>query len=251
MELPLLLCAAFAAGLIDAVAGGGGLIQVPALFAVFPREWPAVLFGTNKLAAVAGTLTSAWRYSRQVVLDRRILWPAILAAIIGAYAGAHSVAALPVAAVRPIVLLLLVAVTIYTWQRPELGATSGPLPNHLAWRAGLIGGGIGFYDGFFGPGTGSFLIFAGIRLLHLDFLHASATAKLINVATNLAALSYFLPHGQVLWLTAALMALANIAGSITGSHLALKHGNRLIRKVFLAVSMVLMLKIGWDTVRLF
>ena len=250
--LLLLVLAAFIAGGIDAVVGGGGLIQIPALFAVHPGETAATLFGTNKCASVVGTANACWRYARQVRMPWRTILPAALAAFAFSYLGAAAVAWLPKDAVRPLILLLLVLAAVYTLKRKNFGQLHRPA--HAGVRellfATLLGGVIGFYDGFFGPGTGSFLIFLFVRFFGFDFLHASASAKVVNVATNLAALLYFVPNGFVLPLLAALMALANVGGSVAGTWLTLKHGSAFVRRVFLGVVGVLIVKFAWDTYRL-
>jgi uncharacterized membrane protein YfcA len=247
-----LIGAAFLAGAIDAVVGGGGLIQIPALFAVHPDAAPATLFGTNKCASVVGTTSATWRYARRVVMPWRTILPAAGAAFALSYAGAAAVAWLPRDAVRPLILVLLVLAAVYTLKRKDFGQVHRPV--HAGRRellyAVLLGGVIGFYDGFFGPGTGSFLIFLFVRFFGFDFLHASASAKLVNVATNLAALAYFLPNGYVLPLLAAAMAVANVAGSLAGTRLALRHGSGFVRRVFLLVVAVMIVRFAWDTLRL-
>ena len=250
---PLLLSglaiAALFAGFIDAVVGGGGLIQIPALFNALPHELPATLFGTNKVASVFGTSNAAWRYARRVEMPWRTTLPAALAAFACSYLGAMAVAWLPPAMLRPLILLLLVGAAVYTFSRRDFGATHRP--QHTGRRefvyAVMLGGGIGFYDGFFGPGTGSFLIFLFVRFFGFDFLHASAASKVVNVATNLAALAFFLPHRHVLPLLAVLMAGCNVLGSFIGAHLALRHGSRFVRKAFLCVVGVFILKFAYDT----
>lgn len=245
----ILLLAAFFAGAIDAVVGGGGLIQIPALFAVYPAESAATLFGTNKCASVVGTANATWRYARQVKMPWSTILPAAVAAFILSYAGAAAVAWLPKDTVRPLILILLIGAAIYTLRRKDFGQVHQP--THSGHKeliyAILLGGLIGFYDGFFGPGTGSFLIFLFVRFFGFDFLHASAGAKVVNVATNLATLAYFIPNGYVIALLAALMAVANVSGSIAGTWLALKHGSGFVRKVFLILVGVLIVKFAWDT----
>lgn len=240
------------AGAVDAVVGGGGLIQIPALFAIHPGESAATLFGTNKVASVFGTANATWRYARQVVMPWRTILPAAFAAFAFSYIGAAVVAWLPKDVVRPLILLLLIIAAVYTLKRKNFGLIHKP--THAGHRelvlAFFLGGIIGFYDGFFGPGTGSFLIFLFVRFFGFDFLHASAGAKVVNVATNLAALGYFLPHGHVLPLLATAMALANVTGSVIGTRLALKHGSGFIRQLFLITVIVLIVKFSWDTFRL-
>jgi len=245
-----LVLAAFLAGGVDAVVGGGGLIQIPALFALHPGEPAATLFGTNKCASIVGTANATWRYARRVEMPWRTILPAAAAAFAFSYAGAAAVAWLPKDAVRPLILALLVFAAVYTLQRKDFGQAHAPA--HAGHReliyAILLGGVIGFYDGFFGPGTGSFLIFLFVRFFGFDFLHASAGAKVVNVATNLAALAYFVPNGYWLPVLAAAMAAANLGGSMAGTWLALRHGSGLIRRVFLLVVGVLIVRFAWDTV---
>jgi len=251
-EIAVLLFAALMAGAVDAVVGGGGLIQIPALFVVHPGESAATLFGTNKFASVFGTANASWRYARQVVMPWRTILPAALAAFVFSYLGAAAVAWLPKDVVRPLILLLLIVAAVYTLKRKNFGLIHRPAFSgyrELVYAI-ILGGIIGFYDGFFGPGTGSFLIFLFVRFFGFDFLHASAGAKVVNVATNLAALGYFLPHGYVLPILAAAMAMANVSGSMLGTRLALKHGSGFIRQLFLVMAGVLIVKFSWDTFRL-
>ena len=245
-----LVLAAFLAGGVDAVVGGGGLIQIPALFALHPGEPAATLFGTNKCASIVGTANATWRYARRVEMPWRTILPAAAAAFAFSYAGAAAVAWLPKDAVRPLILALLVFAAVYTLKRKDFGQAHAPALagyRELIY-ATLLGGVIGFYDGFFGPGTGSFLIFLFVRFFGFDFLHASAGAKVVNVATNLAALAYFVPNGYWLPVLAAAMAAANLGGSMAGTWLALRHGSGLIRRVFLLVVGVLIVRFAWDTV---
>lgn len=245
------MLAAFAAGLVDSAVGGGGLIQIPALFSALPRFEVATLFGTNKFSSIFGTINAAWRYTRRVRMPWRTTLPAALAAFACSYLGAMAVAWLPPLLLRPLILLLLIAAAAYTFMRRDFGALHAP--QHSGGRelvyAVLLGGAIGFYDGFFGPATGSFLIFLFIRFFGFDFLHASAAAKVVNVATNLAALVYFVPHGHLLpWLAVA-MAVCNVLGSLCGTHLALRHGSRFLRVAFLCVVSGFIVKFAVDTFR--
>jgi uncharacterized membrane protein YfcA len=249
-ELLVLVAGAFLAGAVDAVVGGGGLIQVPLLFAALPAASAASLFGTNKISSIFGTSVAALRYARNVAMPWRIVLPAVAAALFLSYLGAMTVAVLPREWLRPIILGLLIGVALHVLRRPELGveaADRAPRPSDPAAAAG-IGGALGFYDGFFGPGTGSFLIFLFVRVFGLDFLSASAAAKAVNWATNLGALLYFLPHGHALWNLGLAMAAFNIAGAWVGSHLALRHGSRFVRVVFLLVASVLIAKFAYDTI---
>ena len=249
MELLFVSLASLLAGLIDAIVGGGGLILVPALFAGFPQAAPATLFGTNKSASIWGTAFATWQYSRRVQLDWQSLLPTALIGLVGSLLGAWMVTLVDATMFRralPVVLVLLLA---YTLARKELGREHAPLHQGwaLAWRLLCIGGLIGWYDGFFGPGTGSFLVFAFVRVLGYDFLHASASAKLVNTATNFAALVLFAIQGHVWWHLAVAMALSNVVGSLIGTRLALRHGAGFVRQVFILVVLALIAKTTWDT----
>jgi len=245
----LLLLAAGFAGFIDAVAGGGGMIQVPALLTALPGEAPATVFGTNKGASIFGTANAAWRYARRIALPWDVALPAAAAAFVFSFGGAAMVSLAPKEWLRPLILLLLVAVFVYTLVKRDFGAVAlAPTFSGSATRPALLAGAVlGFYDGFFGPGAGSFMIFAFVRFFGLDFLRASAASKVVNFSTNLAALSWFAPSGHVLWQLALAMALFNIVGAQFGSRLALRHGSGFIRGVFLAVTAVLIAKFGYDT----
>lgn len=249
VDLILLLAAALFAGFVDAVAGGGGLIQVPTLLMALPAESPATVFGTNKLASIFGTGNAALRYARRIALPWGVALPAALAAFVFSFAGAAAVAWLPKEVVRPLVLGLLVLVMVYTAARPNFGALSGERlrPGRERRLALLAGAVLGFYDGFFGPGAGSFMIFAFVRFFRLDFLHASSAAKVVNFSTNAAALAYFVPSGHVLWITGLAMAVFNIAGALLGARLALRHGSGFVRWVFIAVASILIARLGYDT----
>ena len=247
--LALLGVGAFLAGMVDAVVGGGGLIQIPLLFSAFPQAAPATLFGTNKLASVFGTAGAAVQYSRRVSIPWSAAGPAALAAAIGSWSGGRAVVLFPPAALRPLILVLLVLVALYTFLRKDFGIHHRRLASagRECGLAILIGAALGFYDGFFGPGTGSFLIFLFIRILGMDFLHASVSAKIVNVSTNLAAIAVFVSHGAVFWQVALVMACCNLLGSRVGTGLALRHGAVFIRKAFLAVVLVLILRFAADT----
>ena len=248
--LPLLGVAAFFAGLVDAVVGGGGLIQIPTLFSAFPSAMPATLFGTNKLASIVGTASAAVQYARRVAIPWSIAFPGAVAALAGSWFGARAVAYLSPEVLKPLVFVLLVLVAVYTFARKDFGV--GEDGGHDGPRAQAIvvaiGGVVGFYDGFFGPGTGSFLIFLLIRFLHMDFLRASVTAKILNVATNIAAIAFFAFNVELLWMVAVVMASCNLAGALVGSRLALRHGATFVRKMFLGIVCVLIGKMAYDLV---
>ncbi len=248
MEVLIVSAASLLAGFVDSIVGGGGLILVPALFATFPTAAPATLFGTNKSASVWGTAWATVQYSRRVQLRWAALAPAALAAFGGSFAGAWWVTLIDPGFLRRALPFVLAAVLVYTLAREELGRHHAPMlaRRHEAAAAALIGLVIGFYDGFFGPGTGSFLVFLFVRLLGYDFLHASASAKFVNVATNIAALVLFAAKGHIWWHLALPMALANVAGSLLGTRLALRHGAGFVRVAFIVVVTALILKTGYD-----
>ena len=248
MELLLAALASLLAGFIDAIVGGGGLVLVPALFAIFPTAPPATLFGTNKGASVWGTAVATVRYSRKVTMPWHALLPAALASFGASFGGAWLVTIISPEFLRKVLPAVLLLVLMYTLIKKDLGRTHAPrfVGLHEVLAASAIGAIIGFYDGFFGPGTGSFFVFLLVRLLGYDFLHASASAKLLNTASNLAALLLFATKGHVWWHIALVMAIANVAGSVLGTHMALKHGTGFVRGVFITVVTCLIVKTSYD-----
>ena len=252
LDLLWVTLAAGLAGFVDAIVGGGGLILLPTLFAVHPSALPATLFGTNKAAAIGGTAWACSQYARRVTMNWGTLAPAAVTALLASFAGAWLVTMVPATGLRKALPLVLLVVLLYTLWRKDLGRVHAPhlSPRREAMRGSAIGAGIGFYDGFFGPGTGSFFVFLLVRGLGYDFLHASAGAKLLNTATNLAAIALFAVKGHVWWHVAAVMAVANVIGSLLGARLALRHGAGFVRGIFIAVVSLLILRTGWDALRL-
>lgn len=242
---------AFVAGFVDAVVGGGGLIQVPALFVLKPELPPATLFGTNKLSSIVGTANASWQYARRVQLPWRILLLIAGTAFVFSFLGARAVSYLNPNALRPLIIGLLLVVFVYTLAKKDFGSLHAPkltARQQRFWGVAM-GIAIGFYDGFFGPGTGSFLVFAFVGLFGFSFLLASAAAKIVNLATNAAALAWFIPTGHVLYRAALPMALCNLAGSWIGAHLAVKRGSGFVRLFFIGVVALLLTRMIWDTVR--
>jgi uncharacterized membrane protein YfcA len=248
LELLTVTVASLFAGFVDAIVGGGGLILVPALFSVFPTTPPPTLLGTNKGAAVWGTAWATAQFAKKVSMRWHALLPAATAALLGSFAGAWAVTLVSAEGLRRALPGILLAVLLYTLARKDLGRQHLPRFSGRAEAAvaSTIGLAIGFYDGFFGPGTGSFFVFLFVRLLGYDFLNASASAKLLNTATNGSALLLFALTGHVWWHIALVMALANVAGSLFGTRLALKHGAGFVRGVFILVVSALILKTGYD-----
>jgi len=248
IELLMVALASGLAGFVDAVVGGGGLVLVPALFASYPTAAPATLFGTNKGGAIWGTGWAAWQYAKRVSLSARTMGWGVGGALIGAFTGAWVVTLVPAAGLKRALPLILLAILLYTLARKDLGREHAPRWQGLkeARIAGLIGLGIGFYDGFFGPGTGSFFVFLFVRLLGYDFLHASAASKRMNTATNLAALVLFTAKGHVWWQVAGVLAVTNVAGSLLGTRMALARGAGFVRGMFIVVVSALILRTAWD-----
>jgi uncharacterized membrane protein YfcA len=239
---------AFLSGFVDSIVGGGGLIQVPALLILVPGAPVATLLGTNKVASSMGTIAAVVRYSRGLKMDWHLAAPAAGAAFVCSILGARVVSALDESLVRPVVLVLLLAVGLYTWRTRDFGSVHAPMlrRGHDIALAVAVGAALGFYDGFFGPGTGSFLIFAFVGLFGFDFLAATSTAKVLNLGSNFAAALYFAATDQVLLGAALPMGLASIAGAIVGSRMALTRGVSLVRMLFLTVVGALVLKLVWD-----
>jgi hypothetical protein len=242
------LGASFFAGFVDAIVGGGGLIQVPALFAGYPSTPPSVLLGTNKLGSICGTSSAVLRYMRVVRIPWRVLLPGAVVAFIASLAGASLVSAVSPALFRPLVPAMLTVVLAYVLWHRDLGTLHAPIAFSRRRRSLALCaiGGIGLYDGFFGPGTGSFLMLLFIRLYGFDFLHASVGARTINVATNAGALLFFGIHGQVHWLLGIALGLCNGTGSVLGAHTAVKHGSKFVRGAFIAIVVALIVKTAAD-----
>lgn len=247
-----LLCLfAFCAGLIDAAVGGGGLIQLPALFNFLPGVAPATLLGSNKLTSACGTALATKSWVSRVAIPWSLALPAAATAFAMSFCGAMAVSAVPTSLIRPLVLVLLVVMAAYTLAKKDFGAIRKPraIGRRERLLALVIGGAIGFYDGLFGPGTGSFLIFLFIRCYALDFLQASACAKVVNLATNVAALIFFVGAGKVLYAIALPMALFNMAGAVVGSRLAIARGAGFVRALFLVLLLALIGKLAYDLFR--
>jgi uncharacterized membrane protein YfcA len=244
-----LLAASFFAGFIDSIAGGGGLIQLPALLIGLPKSETAEVLGTNKLSSIFGTSTAAVLYRKQIKPDPKVLLVMGVPALLGSAGGAMLASKIPTSSMRPMVLVLLIVVAIYTWFKPDLGKFENlrHLPRRRVQIAALAGVIIGFYDGIFGPGTGSFLMLILVASLGYAFITASAIAKVVNVATNVGAILVFGINGAVIWQIGIIMGVANISGAIIGARLAIKGGSTLVRKVFLLVTVALIVKVGIAT----
>lgn len=250
--LTLLGLAALAAGFVDAVVGGGGLIQLPALLLGMPGAAPVQVLATNKVASFCGTSVSAATYYRRIRPDPRTFLPLMALAFLGSALGALVASRIPRAAFEPIVLVVLVVVGGYVLLRPELGERTALRfagRQHLA-AAMVTGLAIGFYDGALGPGTGSFFVFTLVGLLGYSFLEASAKARLANWATNLAAILVFAPQGAIVWQVALVMGAANIVGGYLGARTAVARGARFVRVFFIVVVSAFIVRIGGEVLGL-
>ncbi|KAA0917168.1 TSUP family transporter [Dietzia sp. ANT_WB102] len=249
--LAALIVAAFVAGWVDSVVGGGGLIQLPALVIALPADatTPEVL-GTNKLSSVAGTLVATLTYLRKVRVPVAMVLPLVVAAFVGSAGGSSVARFIPKEFLTPVVLVAVVVVGAYTYAKPTMGRVHEERHTGWArtWRSALIGVVIGFYDGVLGPGTGSFFVIAIVAFLGFGFLQGTVAAKLANLTTNIASILVFGVHGEVLWIIGGCMAVANLAGGFIGARMAMRHGNEFIRTVFLVVISILAVRLAWDTV---
>ncbi len=244
--VPLMCLFSFLAGFVDAVVGGGGLIQLPAILILMPGMPFPTLIGTNKFASMFGTSIAVYRYTRHVAVDWSTVVPSTIAAFVFAFLGSRAVSILNPAVLRPLILVLLVVVAIYVFLVKDLGLIHAPKHGvHKArWLGILVGSALGFYDGFFGPGTGSFLIFAFVGLFGFDFLSASASAKVVNLATNLASVIYFAATNQLLYGMGLAMAASSIMGALLGTHLAIAKGSKFVRIFFLLIVGALIAKLA-------
>ncbi|GAA1482549.1 TSUP family transporter [Gordonia sinesedis] len=250
MDVAALIAVAVAAGWVDAVVGGGGLLLIPALLIGMPGLAPATALGTNKLAAIFGTASAAWRYSRSVRLDAARLAPVFGCAVVCSGLGALVASSLPTRVFTPVVLALLVAVGLFVALRPDFGAHTVGVRSRTSVIAGLAIAAvvIAFYDGLLGPGTGTFLIVTVTALVGTGFLESSAMAKVVNTGTNLGALAVFAVQGNVLWLLGIGLAVGNVVGAQIGSRMALRHGSGFVRWVLLVVVVVMVARLTYQLV---
>ena len=251
LTMILLSIMAFIAGFIDSVVGGGGLIQIPALLISLPNTSVPIIFGTNKIAALSGTSIAAIQYAKRIKFNFKLLIIISASSFIASYSGARIVSLINPSTLKPIILVILIIIAIYTFIKKDLGKVqTRQLPfNKQAALGILIGLVVGFYDGFFGPGTGSFFVLAFVLILGFEFVQASAYAKIVNCMTNISALIVFISHGNFIISIALLMAVFNISGSIIGSRMALKKGNEFIRLFFLMIVVIMILRYGYDVLK--
>lgn len=250
LTIILIAISAFVAGFIDAVVGGGGLIQIPYLLITFPKMPLPVLFGTNKIAALSGTSIAAYKYAKKIKFNFSLLLIISLSAFVSSFAGAKIVSHINANALKPVILVILIIIAIYTFMKKNLGSVESKdlsLQKQMLYGScvGLV---VGFYDGFFGPGTGSFFVLGFVVILGFEFLKASAYAKIVNCITNLSALVVFIKQGNYILPLAVLMAIFNITGSFIGSTLALRKGNDFVRVIFLVIVTIMIIKYGYDVI---
>ncbi|MBL7666271.1 MAG: TSUP family transporter [Bacteriovoracaceae bacterium] len=246
-DLILLCLASFGAGFIDSIVGGGGLIQLPALMIILPQYPIVTLLGTNKMVSVTGTAFSTYRFSKQIPYLRTIIVPAILSSFVFAFLGAYLVSIVSNHLLKPIFMGLLFFVFLFTIKNKSFGLTNhDPNVKIEMWKPLVVGAVIGFYDGFFGPGTGTFLIIAFVGLMGMTFVQGSAYAKIINLTTNIAAILLFAFKGAFLFTYVIPMAVFNILGAYVGVKLALLKGNTFVRGLLRLVILCTIVKLAFD-----
>lgn len=245
----ILLClAAFFAGFVDAIVGGGGLIQTPIAMILLPGYPVATIIGSLKIPAFSGTSFAAVQYLKKVKINWKLLGLMSAVAFIAAFLGSELLTIVHNEFMKPLLLVILVLLAIYTFSKKDFGQYKA---KHMSTQKQLLLGvllslGIGFYDGFIGPGTGSFLVFGFVIVLGFDFLHASAHAKMVNLATNFGSICLFVLKGKIIWAIAVPMAVSNALGGWIGAKLAIKKGNGFIRVFFLIVVIGTLLRFGYD-----
>lgn len=251
MEIYLLCLFAFLAGFIDSIVGGGGLVQVPAFFILYPHLTVPNIIGTNRLASAVGTSVAAVNYARHI----RIPWKTVFFAAAGAiplsYLGATVQSMISSEVLKPIILVLIVLIGIYTFKKKDFGheERETPASKYLGWSSMALGGVLGFYNGMVGPGTGSLLVFGFVRVIGYNFLRASAVSKVVNVIADVSSLVFFILNKHILYNLALPMMVCNVAGSYAGSRMAVLRGNAFVRKVFLVVVGGIVLRFAWDIMK--
>ena len=243
-----LIVLSFIAGFIDSVVGGGGLIIIPALLISLPKTPLATIFGTNKISALSGTSIAAFQYAKRIKFNYKLLFPIAICAGIASFTGAKIVSYINVDTLKPFILVVLIAIAIYTFLKKDLGSeqTKTLSFNKQLKYGSLIGIVVGFYDGFFGPGTGSFFVLGFVVILGFEFIEASAYSKVINCMTNISALIVFIRQGNYILELAILMAISNMLGNFIGTRQAMKKGNTFVRTVFLAIVTLMIIRYGYD-----
>ncbi len=247
-ELILLCTAAFTAGFVDAIVGGGGLIQTPSGLILLPQYPVATVIGTLKIPAFTGTFFAAAQYAKRVSFNYKQLVLMMCIAGSAAFGGSRLLTIVSNQFMKPLLLVVLIAVAVYTYANKNFGNHTEKMHSSKRqwWYAAGISLVIGFYDGFIGPGAGSFLVLAFITFLGFDFLRASAHAKFVNLATNMGSIIFFAASGKIVYTIALPMAVCNGVGGILGARLALLKGNSFIRILFLAVVTLTIIRFAYD-----
>jgi uncharacterized protein len=243
------LClAAFTAGLIDSIAGGGGLIQMPIGLMLLPNLPVSTVIGTLKIPSFAGTFFSALQYAKTIRVNWKFIFLLGVLALIASFTGSYLLTLISNIFLKPILLVVLIVVAIYTYVNKDFGSKKKEKLGSKIYLfyAILISLSIGFYDGFIGPGAGSFFIVGYIAILKFDFLKASTYAKLINLFTNLGSILLFLSKGKIIWSIALPMAVSNSIGAYLGAKLAILKGNKFIRSIFLSVIVIVLIRFAFD-----
>ncbi|MFL5783611.1 MAG: sulfite exporter TauE/SafE family protein [Bacteriovoracaceae bacterium] len=249
-QLIILCLASFSAGFVDSIVGGGGLIQLPALILALPGVPLVTVLGTNKMVSVTGTAISSWRFSRTIPYVRAVLFPAMLTAFVASFLGAWTVSVLDNQILKPIFTVLLFGIFLLTIRKQNFGMEDHDPNVHVPiWKPLLLGGVIGFYDGFFGPGTGSLLIIAFVGMMSMTFVQGSAYAKMINLTTNVAAILLFVSKGAFLINVALPLMIFNVLGAILGVRLALLKGNTFVRGLLRVMIFATIVKLGYEVWR--
>ena len=245
----ILLCiAAFAAGFVDAIVGGGGLIQTPMGLILLPQLPVSTVVGSLKIPAFSGTAFAAAQYVKKVTINWKLLLPMMALAMLSSFAGSSLLTQMHNDFMKPVLLVVLSLVAIYTFVKKDFGQHKEKAyspTTHIIYSL-LISLVIGFYDGFIGPGAGSFLVLAFVVMMGYDFLHASANAKMVNLATNFGSILLFVLKGKIIWAIAIPMALCNAAGGFTGAKLAINKGNKFIRIFFLIIVTGTLIRFAYD-----
>lgn len=248
-DILIFLClAAFSAGFVDAIVGGGGLIQTPVALILLPNYSVATIIGSLKIPAFSGTGFAAFQYLKKVQMNWKLLLLMAVVAFASAFAGSELLTLVSNDFMKPLLLVVLTLLAMYTFMKKNFGQHQEKLLSvkQQMIYAVLISITVGFYDGFIGPGTGSFFVVAFVSVLGFDFLHASANAKMVNLATNFGSICLFLLKGKIIWAIALPMAVCNALGGFLGAKLAIKKGNGFIRIFFLIVVVGTLLRFAYD-----
>ncbi|MEY4152264.1 MAG: hypothetical protein RL470_323 [Actinomycetota bacterium] len=248
LNLALLGLAMFSAGFVDAIAGGGGLIQTPAMLLTFPDRNPVSVVATSKTAAFFGTSTAAIQYRKSIKTDPKLLIAMVIPAFIGACFGALLASHISPESYKSSIFVIMIVIFIYTLLKPELGKVhvDKHSPRKLMVLGSIAACLIGFYDGLIGPGTGTMLMIALVAIMGFAFVGASAIAKVVNATTNLASIIVVGLRIGFMWKLGLVLAVANLAGGYMGSHMAIRKGSSFIRIFYLIVTGLLILRLGYS-----